>query len=201
MAYYPNHPARYRGGNTALSSLHPRCERCFGPLDADGGCNDLDCLNRRPGAAPASPGAELGSAEGVGKAYGTMSCPMCGGPIDDDGHCFDQWEHCGGPLPPMQEQSVFSPSPSIREITNQQAKLVDDALALVRSELLQAMVKHGPMHSMHEAYGVIIEEVDEFFDEVKQVKANSTTDPAWVRARKELRQVAAMAIRAMVDLG
>lgn len=163
MATYPTHTARYRGGNQ-------RCDYCFGPLDRDLTCRDLDC---RQGKEHAQEHMVAEKAEVVTR-HG---------------------------LPPMEEQNDLPEAPllgkpfamtNIRQLTNQQAELVDAALARVRAELLHAMVMHGPMHSGHEAYGVIKEELDEFFDEVR---ANRH-----VNFRKELVQVAAMAVRAMVDL-
>lgn len=70
---------------------------------------------------------------------------------------------------------------------------IDDALAKVRAELVRATQLHGPMHTMHEAYGVIAEEFNkEFLD---AVHANDAP-----QARKELVQVAAMACRALIDI-
>lgn len=77
-------------------------------------------------------------------------------------------------------------------MTPTQLNKIGDAMESIRSELVRAMHKHGPMHTPHEAYGVLIEEVDEFFDEVK---AND-----YDRQRKELIQVAAMAARGLVDV-
>ncbi|MCC6271291.1 MAG: hypothetical protein IT190_08435, partial [Microbacteriaceae bacterium] len=55
----------------------------------------------------------------------------------------------------------------------------------------------APMHSLHEAYAVLLEELDEVWDHVKLKQPER--DPAAVR--KELVQLAAMAARAVVDLG
>lgn len=65
----------------------------------------------------------------------------------------------------------------------------------VALELAKAREKHGDIKSAHEAYAVILEELDEVWDEVKSQK--------WDRAQllKELIQVAAMAQRAAEDLG
>ena len=52
------------------------------------------------------------------------------------------------------------------------------------------------MLSLHEAYAIILEEVDELWDEVK--KKSSNRDPKAVRS--ELIQIAAMAVRAIYDL-
>lgn len=91
--------------------------------------------------------------------------------------------------PPLDFERVVG---GTRCLTQQQLDLVDAASARVREELLAAMIMHGPMHSGHEAYGVIKEELDEFFDEVRANKRENFD--------KELKQVAAMAIRAMVEV-
>jgi len=53
------------------------------------------------------------------------------------------------------------------------------------------------LHSAHEAYAVILEELDEFWDEVR--KKGDVIEPA--KMLKELIQVSAMAQRAAEDLG
>ena len=65
----------------------------------------------------------------------------------------------------------------------------------VKEELTKAMAKHKCMNSAHEAYAVILEEVDEFWDEVK----SQTLDKE--KAKKEILQISAMAQRAILDLG
>ncbi len=70
-----------------------------------------------------------------------------------------------------------------------------DFLYLVEAELANAREKHqGGIHTPHEAYGVIMEEVCEFFDEVRAQEHNS---PAMLM---ELVQIAAMCYRAAEDL-
>lgn len=64
------------------------------------------------------------------------------------------------------------------------------------TELSSARAKHPkPMNSAHEAYAVIQEELDEAWDEIKK----KTIDRQALR--EELIQVAAMAMRAIGDLG
>jgi hypothetical protein len=68
----------------------------------------------------------------------------------------------------------------------------------VRLELRRArMANPDGMHSLHEAHSIILEEVEEFWDQVK-LKA-SKRDHANVF--EELIQIAAMAQRAAEDLG
>lgn len=71
---------------------------------------------------------------------------------------------------------------------------IDEALAQVKREIMRAKTKHprdfsGP----HEAYGVLLEEVDELWDEIK-------ADHFHGSAQKEAMQVAAMAVRYMVEI-
>lgn len=70
-------------------------------------------------------------------------------------------------------------------------------LTQVAGELARARAAHAPLNSAHEAYAVLLEELDEFWDEVR--KRQATRDRAHMRA--ELVQIAAMAARAAEDLG
>lgn len=67
-------------------------------------------------------------------------------------------------------------------------------LLAVDLEVQRATAKHAPMHSPHEAYSVILEEVDEFWDEVRKQSHNPSD------MYTELIHVAAMATRAATDL-
>lgn len=67
---------------------------------------------------------------------------------------------------------------------------------LVERELQRARELHGPITGAHDAYGRLLEEVDEFWDEVKMRQSVRSPD----RMRDELVQVAAMAQRAAEDL-
>lgn len=68
-------------------------------------------------------------------------------------------------------------------------RMVEDELARARAKFPTGM--HGP----HESYAVILEELDEFWDEVR----GQNHDPD--RMLKELIQVAAMCARAAEDCG
>lgn len=71
---------------------------------------------------------------------------------------------------------------------------IDWALSVVKVQVLKAYTKHPtPMHSGHEGYGVILEELDEAWDEIK---ANNS-----VNAFDEMSQVGSMAVRFMLDVG
>jgi len=67
---------------------------------------------------------------------------------------------------------------------------------LVEMEVSLAKAQYPPMNSAHEGYDVLLEEVDELWDEVK--KKQGKRDPA--NLLKELVQVAAMAERMAEDI-
>lgn len=68
----------------------------------------------------------------------------------------------------------------------------------VCAEVERAERMHPPLHSAHEAYSVLLEEVDELWDEVKK---NPKKDPHCIaRRRTEAVQVAAMAMRFIIDV-
>ncbi len=69
-------------------------------------------------------------------------------------------------------------------------------IAEVTNEVEAAQLVHPPMASHHEGYAVILEELDEYWDEVKKRPSKRVS----ASLREELRQVAAMAIRTMHDL-
>ena len=71
---------------------------------------------------------------------------------------------------------------------------LDAILADVRAEAFKAMAKHKPINSAHEGYAVLLEEVDELWDEVKPDRGYQES------ARKEAVQVAAMGVRYIYDL-
>lgn len=69
-----------------------------------------------------------------------------------------------------------------------------ESIDLATSALDAALRKHRSMASPHEGYAVILEELDELWDEV----CAQSCDLA--KARKEAAQVAAMGIRFLMDL-
>ena len=66
----------------------------------------------------------------------------------------------------------------------------------VLEELARARASFQPMASAHEGYAILLEEVDELWDEVK--KSPKKRDPGAMR--KEAIQTAAMAIRFLEDV-
>ena len=73
---------------------------------------------------------------------------------------------------------------------------LEKVLIDVRSEVIRAEQIHGPFNSLHEGYAVILEELDELWDEVK--KKGHIRDEELIR--EEAIQVAAMAIRFITNL-
>jgi len=67
---------------------------------------------------------------------------------------------------------------------------------LVREELKRARRKHGPILSIHEGYAVILEELDEAWNEVKK----QTEERNLNNLLKELIQVSAMAQKMAEDV-
>ena len=77
----------------------------------------------------------------------------------------------------------------------QKLKLVLD---MVKSEYMRATVKFDSFHNAHEGYAVLLEEMDELWDAVK-LNQSSAARIDFMRA--EAIQVAAMAIRFIIDCG
>lgn len=66
----------------------------------------------------------------------------------------------------------------------------------VKCEVERARTKHNPIHSVHEGYSVILEELEEFWEEVK--KNSELRDDR--NMYYELVQIAAMAQRTAEDV-
>lgn len=75
-------------------------------------------------------------------------------------------------------------------------QFIDVAMGMIRRELMEATAQHGSFHSLHEGWAVILEELDELWDEVK--KRSKERD--LLATAKEATQVGAMAARFLVDL-
>jgi len=69
------------------------------------------------------------------------------------------------------------------------------AVAVVEREIFNATAKNGEFNSAHEGYAVLLEEVEELWDDIKANKGYT------VQAAEEAKQVAAMAIRYLIDFG
>ena len=72
----------------------------------------------------------------------------------------------------------------------------DAAFAAVRVELASARDGHPAYNSSHEGYAVILEELDELWDEVKKKRGICSE----LRMREEATQIAATAIRFILDV-
>ena len=67
---------------------------------------------------------------------------------------------------------------------------------VVLAELQRATSMYGPMHSPHEGFAILKEEVDELWDEVKRKPLERSNE----RMREEAIQIAAMAMRFAIDV-
>jgi len=66
----------------------------------------------------------------------------------------------------------------------------------IEIEFLNAIKKFGKFHNAHEGYAVLLEEVDELWE---NVKLNQKNDTRLDGIKEEAIQVAAMAIRIILD--
>lgn len=71
------------------------------------------------------------------------------------------------------------------------------ALSMIEEETENAMDQHRPFSGAHEGYAIILEELEELWDEVKLRKKD---DPRLDQMRREAIQVAAMLVRFIVDV-
>jgi hypothetical protein len=72
----------------------------------------------------------------------------------------------------------------------------DKAISDVYEELAGALDSYPAMNSAHEGYAVLLEEVDELWDQVKVKQGKRDV----AKLRHEAVQVAAMALRLIVDI-
>jgi len=70
------------------------------------------------------------------------------------------------------------------------------AMNEILREYHKASLSNGPFHSVHEGYAVMLEEMDELWDEVKKKKVKRSTRLMALEAK----QIGAMALRFMVDM-
>ena len=73
-------------------------------------------------------------------------------------------------------------------------KTVEEKANLIYAELQRACKKFPPFNSCHEGYSVILEELDELWEEIKRNPKDMT------RIEREATQVGAMALRFLIDL-
>jgi hypothetical protein len=100
------------------------------------------------------------------------------------------------PTKPMKASLATSPEEDNSIKLDRTGMKIAEVMNCVENEIRRAVSLHGPMKSLHEGYAVILEEMDELWDEVK-LKAK-LRDPENIR--EEAIQIAAMAARLVVDL-
>jgi hypothetical protein len=71
---------------------------------------------------------------------------------------------------------------------------VHEVMLVVEAQVIWASRRHPPMHSPHEGWAVIREELDELWE---HVRADTGRSP---EARAEAMQIAAMGVRYVLDL-
>jgi hypothetical protein len=97
---------------------------------------------------------------------------------------------------PMSEDKKPEPKPTMKE-ESMEADMYDEATFEVLAEVRRAKSMFVEnFHNQHEGYAVILEELDELWDEVKKNQRNYDI-PA---QRKEAIQCAAMCIRFVAEL-
>lgn len=70
------------------------------------------------------------------------------------------------------------------------------ALSLIAEEMKTAIKKHPPMVSVHEGYAIILEEMDELWEEIKKKPSKRNINCL----KEEAIQIGAMAARFLIDL-
>lgn len=98
----------------------------------------------------------------------------------------DPMERTWGPTGPMDKEERE------RFVRLAQEASMDTVLFDVKAEIIKATEKHGPFPTAHHGYAVILEELDEAWHEIK----HGTSEQ---RLRAEMVQVAAMAVRFLMD--
>ena len=93
---------------------------------------------------------------------------------------------------------MSTPTKGLQHIYDE-ARCEGIGLAVVQ-ELKRASRLHRPMASPHEAYAILQEEAEEFWDEIRTCKHWRTDAEARDRMRKEATQIAAMAMRFILDI-
>lgn len=95
-------------------------------------------------------------------------------------------ERTWGPTGPMDKDEIE------RFARLAQEAEMETALFEVKTEIVKATKKFGPFPTPHHGYAVILEELDEAWQEIKHGPPE--------RVREEMVQVAAMAVRFLMDI-
>lgn len=120
-----------------------------------------------------------------------LTCPCCGADhvlncdcyLNDDGTC-----NTHGKMGSAKARKIAT-------IQHGQQGVQSAFMQAVIAEMARARAKHGNMHSLHEGYAVLLEEVEEAWEAIKKQRQDKA------HIRDELVQVAAMAWRMAVDCG
>lgn len=100
------------------------------------------------------------------------------------------------PVRPVKPVKPVKPKKVLYSATDDLADKIAQVMIDVEAELHRATSQHGPMNSIHEGYSVILEEVDELWDQVRLKSSLRNQE----NIREECIQIAAMAARLVVDL-
>ncbi|HKZ42981.1 MAG TPA: hypothetical protein VJ044_18625 [Candidatus Hodarchaeales archaeon] len=71
---------------------------------------------------------------------------------------------------------------------------IQEYLRAIEKEYRRARTLYPPFHSYHEGYAILLEELDEFWEEIKKKRGNLE------KVENEITQVGAMALAILVDL-
>lgn len=132
-------------------------------------------------------------------------CQECGGTTCVDSGGFTPW---GSPIsipcpschmPELKECATIGASWKLDSSLEKRFPITAENITfqeLQRREIDAARSKHKPINSAHEGYAVILEELDEFWQEVRKKRSERSPD----KMVSELVQVAAMAQRTAEDV-
>lgn len=81
-------------------------------------------------------------------------------------------------------------------MTTPETDRAEEAIRLIIREYNRAISMNGAFHSAHEGYAVILEELDELWEQVRLRDSARDVD----KMRKEAAQIGAMALRFIVDV-
>lgn len=123
-------------------------------------------------------------------------CPQCGRK--------DRWHYDTQVCDHCQEEGFGFKVARALSIMTTETDITANVLAIGES-YKKARLKHAPMHSPHEGYAILLEEVDELWDEVKRWQPPASLPPQEYAARmaamrKEALHVAAMALAFLIEV-
>lgn len=104
------------------------------------------------------------------------------------------------PIAISHSERIIPKAPSANDLEQEWAGSIEPVLAAVTFELGNAQRLFPPFNSAHEGYAVIAEELEELWDEIKANKGGTATTDNPDDMRHEAIQVAAMALRFIIDV-